>query len=244
MTPAEILKNIQAAGVAVALHDGVLRCRPKPTGELLNMIREHKADIIAELAGLPDLIRRAGEVSEHDAALRKELYRLFDRADELDQAGDTPGMLRILNDIRRVIQNASTATTAAKTPRNSTARVDEVAAATASPRPSNEEHGDIPGKPDPVLFPGSVPAITPPFDHADVVSERVAILEHDAGMNRATAEQEAARAVGPCYSCGGGRFWVSRWGVIVCERCHPPADTRLIERTIVLSDDNGKRAHA
>ena len=153
-------------------------------------------------------------------------------------------MLRILNDIRRVIQNASTATTAAKTPRNSTARVDEVAAATASPRPSNEERGDIPGKPDPVLFPGSVPAITPPSDHADVVSERAAILEHDAGMNRATAEQEAARAVGPCYSCGGGRFWVSRWGVIVCERCHPPADTRLIERTIVLSDDNSKRAHA
>ena len=55
MTPAEILKNIQAAGVAVALHDGVLRCRPKPTGELLNMIREHKADIIAEPPAFPIL---------------------------------------------------------------------------------------------------------------------------------------------------------------------------------------------
>lgn len=179
-----------------------------------------------------------------DPALRGKVHRLLDQADELDRAGDEAGALRILDDIRRTIQNASTATVPVKALQNSTARVDEVTAATTSPRPSNEECGDIHEKPDPVLFPGSVPTITPPSDHADVVSERAAILEYDAGMNRATAEREAVREVGPCYLCGGGRFWVSRWGVIVCERCHPAADTRLIERTIVLSDDNGKRAHA
>lgn len=244
MTTAEAFKSIQAAGVVVALHDGTLRCRPKPTGDLLDMIREHKADIIAELVGLPELIRRAGEVSEHDAALRNELHRLFDRADELDRAGDTRGMVSTLDDIRRLLQNTSTATTPDKAPRSGKAGIDEVAAATTSPRPSNEECAGIPGKPDPVLFPGRVPAITPPSDHSDDVSERAAVLEYDAGMNRATAEWEAAREVGPCYACGGGRLWVSRWGVIVCERCHPPADTKLIERTIVLSADSGKRARS
>lgn len=170
MTTAELLASIHRAGVVVALHGGALRCKPQPPAELLEVIRERKADIIAELVGLPELIRRAGEVSEHDAALRKELHPLFDRADELDRAGDTLGMIRILDDIRRTIQNASTAMAPNKVPQNNTARVDEVAAATTSPRPSNEEGGDIPGKSHPVPFPGSVPTNTPPSDRADVIT--------------------------------------------------------------------------
>lgn len=74
-----------------------------------------------------------------------------------------------------------------------------------------------------------------PSDHAELVTERAAILEYDGGMSRATAERAAVAEVGPCFLCGGGRFWVSRWGVIVCERCHPPADTKLIERSITAN---------
>ncbi|HOY67099.1 MAG TPA: hypothetical protein PLP29_09430 [Candidatus Ozemobacteraceae bacterium] len=74
-----------------------------------------------------------------------------------------------------------------------------------------------------------------PSDHAELVTERAAILEYDGGMTRATAVREAVAEVGPCFVCGGGRFWVSRWGVIVCERCHPPADPKLIERNITAN---------
>lgn len=49
-----------------------------------------------------------------------------------------------------------------------------------------------------------------------------------------TEDREAVQEVRPCFVCGGGRFWVSRWGVIVCERCHPPADPKLIERNISI----------
>lgn len=139
MTTVEILKIIQTAGVTVALRGGVLQARPKPSGELLELIREHKAEIIAEHAGLPELVRRAGEVSEHDAALRRELHPLFDRADELDQKSDIPGMIRILDDIRRLLQNTALSQMADKAPRNGKAGKDEVMAATSPPSGCNAE---------------------------------------------------------------------------------------------------------
>lgn len=74
----------------------------------------------------------------------------------------------------------------------------------------------------------------PPSDHAELVTERAAIREYDGGQPRGIAEAESLREVGPCFVCGGGRFWISRYGVIVCERCHPAADPRIVERTVVL----------
>lgn len=75
-------------------------------------------------------------------------------------------------------------------------------------------------------------------DHAEMLTERAAVREYDGGQPRDDAERDAAVEVGPCYACGGEQFWVSRWGVITCSRCHPPADHRLIERTITLGRRN------
>ncbi|HOY65491.1 MAG TPA: hypothetical protein PLP29_01305, partial [Candidatus Ozemobacteraceae bacterium] len=148
-----------------------------------------------------------------DPTLRSEVHRLLDRADELDRAGDEVGMVRILDDIRRTIQNATPAQEAEEAPRTDRVGKDEVTAATTPYNAPNAKAGDNAGNADPVPVRGAGPAITPPSDHADVVSERAAILEGDAGMTRPTAEREAVAAVGPCFVCGGGRFWVSRWGV-------------------------------
>jgi hypothetical protein len=42
------------------------------------------------------------------------------------------------------------------------------------------------------------------------------------------------RAVSPdavsCPACYGTDFWISLAGVRVCERCHPPADERIVAR--------------
>lgn len=83
---------------------------------------------------------------------------------------------------------------------------------------------------------------TPSSDQEEHRTERAAIREYSGGQSRDQAEQGASEEIGPCYSCGGGRFWVSRWGVIVCERCHPPATPKMIERTITLSIDRAKVA--
>jgi len=53
-------------------------------------------------------------------------------------------------------------------------------------------------------------------------------------LHAMTAGSEAVQVIGPCFVCGGGRFWVSRWGVVNCMACHPPADTKLIERCISI----------
>lgn len=166
-----------------------------------------------------------------DRALRDQVHRLLNQADELDRAGDEAGALRILDDMRQTIQNATAATVPDKASRNGGAGKDEVSAVSTSPRASNAK---IPRMPVPAPVRGAGPAITPPSDHAGVVSERAAILETDAGMNRVDAEAAAVRAVGPCHVCGGGRFWVSRWGVVNCMTCHPPADGKLIERIISI----------
>ena len=31
-----------------------------------------------------------------------------------------------------------------------------------------------------------------------------------------------------CYACGGTAFWISLAAVRICERCHPPADERIV----------------
>jgi hypothetical protein len=33
-----------------------------------------------------------------------------------------------------------------------------------------------------------------------------------------------------CPACQGTTFWISLAGVRVCERCHPPADERIVAR--------------
>lgn len=142
-----------------------------------------------------------------DPALRGKVHRLFDQADELDRAGDEAGALRILDDIRQTIQNATAATAPDKASRNGEAGKYGVAPVSTQPRASNAEFSRNPVA---VQTSGNVPAMPPP------------------------GEREAVREVGPCGLCGGGRFWVSRWGVVNCMTCHPPADGKLIERNISI----------
>lgn len=225
MKPAAMLEELHSAGIMIEIRDGGLRCRPKPTGRLLELIRANRIALAA------DLVATMTRTMPDDPVLRGQVHRLLDRADELDRAGDEAGALRILDDIRQTIQNATAATVPDKASRNDGAGKDEVSAVSTQPRASNAES---PRKPVPVPVLGAGPAITPPSDRADVVSGRAAILEHDAGMNRVEAEAAAMHEVGPCYLCGGGRFWVSRWGVVNCATCHPPANTKLIERSISI----------
>lgn len=96
--------------------------------------------------------------------------------------------------------------------------------------------------PPPVLVSSQAVQSGDALDHAELMTERAAIREYDGGQPRDQAEQEAAEEIGPCYVCGSGRFWVSTYGVIVCERCHPPATPKLIERTITIDIDRAKVA--
>lgn len=144
MTTAELLTTIQAAGITFTVERGGLRCKPKPTGELLELIRAHKAELMALsiatlTANLPD-----------DPTLRSEVHRLLDRADELDRAGDEVGMVRILDDIRRTIQNATPAQEAEEAPRTDRVGKDEVTAATAPYNAPNAKAGSNAGNADPV----------------------------------------------------------------------------------------------
>lgn len=75
-----------------------------------------------------------------DPTLRAEVHRLLNAADELDRAGDEAGMVRILDDIRRTIQNATAAREAKEAPRTDRVGKDEVTAGTTSPRASNARH--------------------------------------------------------------------------------------------------------
>ncbi len=237
MTTAELLTTIQAAGVAFEVHGGNLRCKPKPPDDLLALIREHKAEIIAELvrrsADTPNAADLTRDVPDNPE-LRAEIHRLLNQADELDRAGDTSGMVRILDDIERLIQKQTPSQAVVKAVRDGGVGKDEVTAATTPYNAPNAKAGDNAGNAVPVRTCAADPTVSAPSDHSELVTERAAILEYDAGMARATAEREAVAEIGPCYLCGGGRFWVSRWGVIVCERCHPPADTKLIERNISI----------
>lgn len=72
------------------------------------------------------------------------MQRLVDVADELSRAGDEAGMIRILDDIRRMIQNATAAREAVEVPRADRMTVDEVAAATVQPGASNAESSRMP----------------------------------------------------------------------------------------------------
>ncbi|MEW5935109.1 MAG: hypothetical protein AB1816_16145 [Bacillota bacterium] len=37
---------------------------------------------------------------------------------------------------------------------------------------------------------------------------------------------------GTCYCCKGSRWWLSRYGVLVCATCHPPAVPELVARYV------------
>lgn len=160
---------------------------------------------------LSQIVRQSGEVSEHDPNLRRKLHALFDRADELDRNGDIEGVVRVLGDVERLIQNGYKGK-------------DEGMAAVIEPQGCNAKVGENASS-KPVVGLGA---------HSELVTERAAIREYSGGQPRDQAEQDAAQEVGPCFLCGGGRFWVSTFGVIVCERCHPPATPKLVARFITL----------
>lgn len=97
--------------------------------------------------------------------------------------------------------------------------------------PNAESRENTGGKPSAESAP---PDQAPISYHSELITERAAIREYDGGQNRESAERAAIEEAGPCFLCGGVRFWVSTFGVIVCERCHPPATEKIIERTYVL----------
>lgn len=37
---------------------------------------------------------------------------------------------------------------------------------------------------------------------------------------------------GTCYCCKESRWWLSRYGVLVCARCHPPTVPELVARRL------------
>lgn len=37
---------------------------------------------------------------------------------------------------------------------------------------------------------------------------------------------------GTCYCCKGSRWWLSRYGVLVCATCHPPPVPELVARYV------------
>ncbi len=166
-----------------------------------------------------------------DSILKSEVHRLLDFADELYRAGDRDGMVRKLDDIRRLIQKQPSSQTAQKAPRNGGVAIGEVTAATTQSLASNAKTRQNGGNPVSVRAEQSVSA---PSDHAELLTERAAIREYDGGQPRDQAERDAVQEVGPCFVCGGGRFWVSTFGVIVCERCHPPATPKLVERHLSI----------
>lgn len=57
-------------------------------------------------AKISELVRRAGPLSESSRAFRLELHRLFDIADEKDQAGDVAGMNKALDTVARLLDGA------------------------------------------------------------------------------------------------------------------------------------------
>lgn len=201
MKPAAILEELHSAGVMIEFREGGLRCRPKPTGRLLELIRANRVALAA------DLVATMTRTMPDDPAFRGKVHRLLDQANELDRAGDEAGAIRILDDIRQTIQNATVAQPSEETPRNGGAGKYGVAAVSTQPRARNAESSRNPVA---VQTSGNVPAMPPP------------------------GERETVREVGPCGLCGGGRFWVSRWGVVNCMTCHPPADGKLIERNISI----------
>ena len=38
------------------------------------------------------------------------------------------------------------------------------------------------------------------------------------------------QADGRCFLCGGSRWWLSRYGVLICAQCHPPTVPELVAR--------------
>jgi hypothetical protein len=40
----------------------------------------------------------------------------------------------------------------------------------------------------------------------------------------------------PCYACQGVEFWISRYGAVVCKRCHPPANVSLVTEWYRLAE--------
>lgn len=37
---------------------------------------------------------------------------------------------------------------------------------------------------------------------------------------------------GTCYVCKGSRWWLSRYGVLICAQCHPPAVPEMVARWV------------
>ena len=87
---------------------------------------------------------------------------------------------------------------------------------------------------------------------AGVLTEdlRAAIREHKVELLRLLSAGEAGRVEarcppapritlalslqrdGRCYCCKGSRWWLSRYGVLVCATCHPPVVPEMVARWV------------
>ncbi len=78
MKPTAIIDELHAANIMIELRGGVLRCRPKPTGCLLELIRANRVALATTIVS--------------NITTESTLYQMvrepLDRADELDRAGD------------------------------------------------------------------------------------------------------------------------------------------------------------
>ena len=50
---------------------------------------------------------------------------------------------------------------------------------------------------------------------------------------RRPAPKAAGFGVLPCLWCGARNFWLSIYGVLTCEQCHPPAAPALVKKRIL-----------
>ena len=67
-------------------------------------------------------------------------------------------------------------------------------------------------------------------DQTEYRNERAAILAFSANLPSDEAEYRAILER-PCM-CGGRKFWVSIFDVIICGRCHPPTQDSFVKRWI------------
>ncbi|MDI6894842.1 MAG: hypothetical protein QME70_09605 [Bacillota bacterium] len=79
-----------------------------------------------------------------------------------------------------------------------------------------------------VAQPSAAPTVPP--EH--ILSAPPADHGGGASLNRADGVTLALslQGDGSCYVCGGSRWWLSRYAVLVCGVCHPPAVPELVDR--------------
>jgi hypothetical protein len=98
----DILAELRAAGIALSVDGGNLVATPKAalTDELRSLIRDHKAELVAELAAPGELLKPRGPVNPHEVlaaacdgvGIAPEVFRSLLSHEDLDDiaAGDIP----------------------------------------------------------------------------------------------------------------------------------------------------------